>query len=82
MTIYKYKLTENGVKAMANDTLEMVLSAIDGENPDFNIDELEFKITIGNKEISLPVFADVYEMLFNCLEKIEKVVNEEEPENA
>ena len=78
MTIYKYKLTKNGVNAMANDTLEMVLSAIDGENPDFNIDELEFKITIGNKEIALPIFADVYEMLFDCLEKIEKVVNEEE----
>ena len=78
MTIYKYKLTENGVKAMANDTLEMVLSAIDGENKNFAIEELEFKITIGNKEISLPVFADVYEALFDCLEKIEKEVNEEE----
>ena len=78
MTMYKYKLTKNGVKAMGNDTLDMIFSALSGENPDFNIDELEFKISIGDKEISLPTFAEVYEMLFDCLEDIEKEVNEEE----
>ena len=78
MTMYKYKLSKYGVKAMANDTLDMIFSALSGENKDFNIDELEFKITVGNKEIRLPIYAEVYEMLFDCLEDIEKEVNEEE----
>lgn len=78
MTMCKYDFSKYGVKAMANDTLDMIFSALSGENPDFNIDELEFKISIGDKEISLPTFAEVYEMLFDCLEDIEKEVNEGE----
>jgi len=81
MTMCKYEFTKLGVKAMANDTLDLIFSALSGENKDFNIEELEFKISIGDKEICLPTFAEVYDMLFDCLEDIEKEVNEEENYN-
>ena len=74
----KYELTQLGVKAMANDTLDLIFSALSGENKDFNIRDLEFRISIGDKEISLPTYAEVYDMLFNCLEDIANELKEEE----
>ena len=81
MNACKYDFSRAGVRAMANDTLDLIFSALSGENKDFNIEELEFKISIGDKEICLPTFAEVYDMLFDCLEDIEKEVNGEENEN-
>ena len=78
MTTCNYDFSKHGIKAMANDTLDLIFSALSGENKDFNIEELEFKISIGDKEICLPTFAEVYDMLFDCLEDIEKEVNGEE----
>ena len=46
MTMCKYEFSKYGVKAMANDTLDMIFSALSGENPDFNIDELKKKYNI------------------------------------
>jgi hypothetical protein len=67
-----YDFDQNGIRAMYSDSVEMVMSALCGENPDFTIDQLDINITIGDKTIILPTFAEVFEMLFTCLEDIEK----------
>lgn len=74
MKICKYAFTELGIKAMYNDSLEMTWDALEDKHPDFNISDLDINITIGDKKIIVPLHADSFEMLFECLEKI----NEEE----
>ena len=70
-----YNFDQNGIRAMYSDSVELVMSALSGENPNFTIDQLDINITIGDKTIILPTFAEVFEMLFDCLEDIEKETN-------
>ena len=44
MTVCKYDFSRHGVRAMANDTLDLIFSALNGENKDFKIEELELEI--------------------------------------
>lgn len=82
MTMCNYTFSEHGIKAMYKDSLEMVFSALCGENPDFTIEELDIHISIGDREITVPIYADSFEMIFNCLEEINKELAGEEIYNA
>ena len=73
----KYEFNRFGITAMENDSLEMILSAINGENQDFNISELDFKVTIGNLEIEIPCLAHNFEALFAALGDVLAVHEEE-----
>lgn len=69
MTMCKYDFTQGGINAMYHDTLDIIFSALSEENKDFTIDELEIKISIADKEISVPLYADAFEALFLFLEE-------------
>lgn len=68
----KYDFTKAGVKAFENDTLAEIFSALEEENPNFTIEELGIKITIGDKYIELPTYAEVFDALINFLEDAEE----------
>ncbi len=70
----KYSFSENGIKAMYKDSLVVIFYALSGENPNFELNELDINISIGDKEISVPINADSFEMLFSCLKEIEKEI--------
>lgn len=70
MTKCKYDFSEVGISKMYCDSLDMVFSALSGENPDFTIEELDIHISIGDKEITVPILADAFEGLFSCLKEI------------
>ena len=63
----KYEFNKLGIQAMENDSLDLIFSALSGENEDFNISELDFKVTIGNLEIEIPCLAHNFEALFTAL---------------
>lgn len=68
----KYSFSDIGINAMYKDSLEVIFSALCGENPDFALNELDINISIGDKEISVPLNADSFEMLFICLKEIDQ----------
>lgn len=65
----KYNFSPQGVKHMYNDALEMIFTTLQGESKDYTIEELDINITIGDKEITVPLNADIFEELFQLLEK-------------
>jgi hypothetical protein len=65
---------------MYNDSLGDIFSALEGKHPDFAIEELDIKITIGNKEIEIPMYADAFEMLFECLNEMHDDIKHAEEE--
>ena len=68
----KYKFTKAGVKAFENDTLSEIFTALEEVNPNFTIEELNIKITIGDKYIEVPTYAEVFDALINFLEDAEE----------
>ena len=70
MKTCKYDFSEYGIKEMYHDSLEMIWDALEDKHPDFNISERDIHISIGDKKIIVPLHADSFEMLFDCLEKI------------
>ena len=74
----KYAFTRAGVKALEQDSLNLIFSALAGENEDFDISELDFKITIGNLETEIPCHADNFEAFFEALAEVARVHEEEE----
>lgn len=76
MTKVNYDFSSQGIKAMYNDSLGDIFSALEGKHPDFAIEEMNIKITIGNKEIEIPMYADAFEMLFECLNTIRTEMGE------
>lgn len=70
----KYDFSEPGISAMYRDCLEMIFSALSGENPDFTINELDINISIGDKEITIPIHADTFEELFSSLNEIYNIL--------
>lgn len=71
----EYKLSKAGVKAFERDTLAEIFAALEGENKNFTIEELYIKITIGDKFITIPVFAEVFDALERFLEEAEEEAN-------
>ena len=74
----KYTFSRAGVKALEHDSLNLIFSALDGENKDFHISELNFKITIGNLETEIPCLAHNFEAFFDALAEVAKIHEEEE----
>ena len=63
MTI-KYPFSKEGVKWFADDTINDIMNALEnGSTEDFDI-----FITIGNREIKIPLAPETYEMLEKFLE--------------
>ena len=77
MKTCKYTFTRAGVKALEHDSLNLIFSALEGENKDFDISELDFKITIGNLETEIPCLAHNFEALFWALDKVAEIHEEE-----
>lgn len=73
----KYAFTRAGVKAFEHDSLDLILSTLDGENKDFDISELNFKIVIGNLETEIPCFAHNFEAFFEALAEVARIDEEE-----
>ena len=70
MKTCKYDFNEYGIKEMYYDSLDMIFDAMEEKNPDFALSDLDINISIGDKKITIPLHADSFEMLFECLEKI------------
>lgn len=71
----EYKLSKAGVKTFEHDTLEEIFAALEGKNKNFTIEELYIKITIGDKFIKIPAFAEVFDALERFLEEAEEEAN-------
>ncbi len=80
MSKVKYDFSTQGIKAMYNDSLEEIFSALAEENKDFSIEDLDIKITIGKREIEIPLYADAFEMLFECLNEMHDDIKHAEEE--
>lgn len=72
----KYDFTSQGIKALYNDSLKDIFSALEGKHPDYAIEEMNIKITICDKEIEIPMYADAFEMLFECLNEMHTDIKE------
>ena len=66
----EYEFSEVGIEKMYNDSQEMVLDVLTGDRTDFNISELDIFVSIGDKQIKIPIYADGFEMIFDCLRDI------------
>lgn len=67
MKMCKYDFTKAGVTEMYNDTLQLIFAALAEENNEFTIEELDIKVSIGDREMSVPITADAFEALFAFL---------------
>ncbi len=70
----KYDFSEVGISKMYNDSLVMIFAALSGKNADFTLEELDINISIGDKEITIPIHADAFEELFSCLNEINTIL--------
>ena len=68
----EYKFTQAGIKAFERDTLAEIFSALEGINKDFTIEELDIKISIGDKYITLPTYAEIFDALTDFLTTAEE----------
>lgn len=71
----KYVFSENGINAMYDDCLETIFYVLNSENCDALLEKQNINISIGNKEITVPICADAFEMLFDFLREAEKEDN-------
>ena len=72
MKLCKYEFTKLGIEEMYDDAIDEIMTALDGTNENFGIEDLDFKVTIGNLQIEIPCFADAFETLFGALLEIEE----------
>ena len=70
----KYDFSEVGISKMYNDSLVMIFAALEQKNADFTLEELDINISIGDKEITVPIYADAFEELFSCLNEIHNIL--------
>ena len=69
MKMCKYDFTKAGITEMYNDTSQMIFAALAEENNEFTIEELDIKVSIGDRETSVPITADAFEALFAFLKE-------------
>lgn len=67
MDVLKSGFTKAGVKAFERDTVAEIFSALEETNRDFTIEELYIKISIGDKYITLPTYAEIFDALTDFL---------------
>ncbi len=64
----KYAFTADGIKTFEQDTLDDIFAEMDkGGN---HIDDFDIFITIGNREIRLPICADAHAGIIELLQQI------------
>ena len=68
----KYELTQEGINAMENDSLDFIFAELEKEGG--TVADLDFHVTIGDMELVIPSYAEAFELLFDSLKKIEKEV--------
>lgn len=71
MTI-KYPFSKDGVKWFADDTINDIMNAIENGNTE----DFDLFITIGNREIKIPLAPETYEALEKFLENTIKEMEE------
>lgn len=71
MEKYKYDFTKKGVNAMYKDCVELIFSVLESEDFDSLIDGININISIGDKEITIPMCADAFENLFDYIKAAE-----------
>lgn len=68
----KYDFSQHGINAMYKDSLDLIFSVFESENFDALLDEININVSIGDKEITVPICADAFERLFDFLKEAEK----------
>lgn len=71
-----YPFSEYGIREMESDSLELIFSALARESKSA-IEKLYINVSIGNRKIVIPTYAEAFERFFDCLKEIEKELREE-----
>lgn len=69
MTI-KYPFTKDGIKWFEDDTLADIMNHLNNDNPydrNENIKDFNIFVTVGNREIIIPMMPETYEALTDFL---------------
>ncbi len=65
-----YHFTKPGIEQFNADTIDDIFLALEDNHPRFDIADLYPRLIIGDKEIEIPLFAEGYEILMDCLRDI------------
>ena len=71
--VVRYQFNKKGVEMFCDDTIHDIMNALDSAENE--IQNFDFFITIGNREIIIPCEAEAYETLTAALKEIEKNFN-------
>ena len=69
-----YPFNREGVQWFCNDTIHEIFNALETAD-NSAINDFDFFITIGNREIVIPCDSEAYEMLTDTLKEIERKFN-------
>ena len=72
--VVRYQFNKKGVEMFCDDTINDIMNALNSEENEA-INEYNFFITIGSREIIIPCEAENYELLTAALKKIEENFN-------
>lgn len=70
----RYQLNLEGIDAFERDTLHDIFTEMD--KPNAHMEDYDIFITIGNREIKIPIFAQAHDELMDYLKSMEEEVNE------
>ncbi len=71
----KYDFTKNGINEMYNDCVDFVFSVLESEDSSTFMNEMNIKISIADKEITIPLCAETFETLFDFIKEVEREEN-------
>lgn len=66
----RYQFTKEGIEAFEQDTLHDIFTEMDKQ--DAHLEDFDIFITIGNREIIIPIFAQAHDELIDYLKSIEE----------
>lgn len=72
--VVRYQFNKKGVEMFCDDTINDIMNALNTEEENA-VNEFNFYITIGNREIIIPCEAQNYEILTEALKEAEKQFN-------
>lgn len=74
--VIKYPFTKDGIQWFEEDTLADVMNSLENDNPNESNNDLNIFITVGSREIMIPLLPETFEemttFLKNALEEMEK----------
>ena len=75
MTI-KYPFTKDGIQWFEEDTLADIMTNLENDNPNESTNDLNIFITVGSREIMVPLLPETFEemtaFLKNALKEVEQ----------